>query len=189
MQKWKIMETSKIKLTWIQTYSGRKFYPLNPSIGDIYIEDIAQSLSMLCRFTGHCNNFYSVAQHSVLVSYICKHKHALHGLLHDASEAYLSDLNSPLKRSGEFENYKMYENKLQSLINLKFGLKDVEPKNVKNADIKLLATEARDFMSPLHSDWVQPCDPLPFKIDPLPPAEAKDLFMDRYIELTHGKNY
>jgi len=174
---------------WIQLYSGRKFYTLKPRVEDIDIEDISHSLSNMCRFTGHVKQFYSVAQHSVLVSHLCGDDNALYGLLHDASEAYLVDMPRPIKRLETFSNFRAIEHNIMSIIAKKFGLPDIEPSAVKAADIKILATEARDLMAPLHPDWIQPCEPYPFKIDPLPPAEAKDLFMDRYIELTHGKNY
>jgi 5'-deoxynucleotidase YfbR-like HD superfamily hydrolase len=169
--------------SWIQTYSGLKFYPFNPYPDAIVIQDIAHSLSMQCRFSGHCKKFYSVAQHSVLVSYVCDSIDALWGLLHDASETYLSDIPRPLKRSGKMDNYIEFENEMQKSICTRFGLSIIEPPSVKKADTILLATEARDLMSPLHSDWQQPVDPLPFKIEPLPPQEAKNLFMKRFFEL------
>jgi 5'-deoxynucleotidase YfbR-like HD superfamily hydrolase len=174
---------------WIQTYSGRRFTPTNPNPDAIVVQDIAHSLSMQCRFSGHCESFYSVAQHSVLVSYICDHNDALWGLLHDASEAYLVDVPSPLKRSGHFQGYIDFEKKVQEAICRRFGLTMTEPPSVKRADKTLLATEARDLMSPLRTDWTQPCEPLPFKIEPLSQQDAKNLFMKRFFELTgsaHG---
>ncbi len=83
---------------WIQTYTCKKLYPLSPRMEDICIEDIAHSLSMLCRFTGHCKRFYSVAEHSILVSYFCDPADRRHALLHDGSEYGLTDLPTPLKR-------------------------------------------------------------------------------------------
>jgi hypothetical protein len=173
---------------WIQTYSGRRFNPTNPVVEAIVIQDIAHSLSMQCRFSGHVKRFYSVAQHSVLVSYICDYEDALWGLMHDASEAYLVDVPRPLKRSGKFDAYLTFEDNMQKAICKRFGLPEKEPKSIKLADQALLATEARDLMAPLRSDWIQPCDPLPFKIDPLPQQEAKDLFMKRFFELTNSTN-
>lgn len=169
---------------WIQTYSGRRFNPTNPVPDAIVIQDIAHALSMQCRFSGHTRSFYSVAQHSVLVSHICDSKDALWGLLHDASEAYLVDVPSPLKRSGQFDSYMRFEKQMQEAICKRFGLPLEEPVSVKKADKVLLATEARDLMGPLRSDWTQPCDPLPFKIEPLFPQEAKRLFMKRFFDLT-----
>jgi len=174
------------KDAWIQTFSGRKFFPLSPNASDISLLDIAHALSNICRFTGHTKEFYSVAQHCVLVSYICDSKDAIAGLLHDASEAYLSDIARPLKHSGSFEEYRKIEKHLQSMIFQKFGLSLEEPEGVKRADNILLATEARDLLSPLNEDWVQSAKPLPFTITPLSPKEAKALFLDRFDELCAG---
>jgi len=168
---------------WIQTYSGRRFNPTNPNPDAIVIQDIAHSLSMQCRFTGHTKKFYSVAQHSVLVSHICNEEDALWGLLHDASEAYLIDVPRPLKRSGKFEAYLEYEAQMQRAICKRFGLPYQEPPSVKKADTKLLSTEARDLMSPLHPDWVNRTTPLPFIIDAWDQQKAKDMFMQRFFEL------
>ena len=151
--------------SWIQTYSGRRFNPTNPNADAIVIQDIAHSLSMQCRFSGHCSSFYSVAQHSVLVSYLCDQEDAFWGLLHDASEAYLVDIPRPLKHSGNFDAYLKFEKIMQKAICKRFGLPQKEPPSVKYADTLVLATEARDLMSPRHPDWVQPCQPAPFKID------------------------
>jgi hypothetical protein len=174
---------------WIQTYSGRRFNPTNPVIGSIVIQDIAHSLSMQCRFNGHCKEFYSVAQHSVLVSHLCDSKDALWGLLHDSSEAYLCDFPSPLKHSGKFDSYIEYENKMQVTICKRFGLDLIEPDSVKIADKKMLSTEARDLLLKIRSDWTYPYEPYPFKIIALSQKESKDLFMKRFFELTDTKHY
>lgn len=92
-------------MTWIQTYTGRQFYPLAPRAEDVDLRDIAHHLAMKCRFTGACRKFYSVAEHSVRVVWCLTdggHDTAVlrRGLLHDAAEAYLPDLARPLKRAG-----------------------------------------------------------------------------------------
>lgn len=171
---------------WIQTYSGRRFNPIAPNPNAIVIQDIAHSLSMQCRFSGHCKKFYSVAQHSVLVSYICDSADALWGLLHDATETYLVDIPRPLKHSGKMENYIEMEKTMQEAVCTRFKLPMKEPASVKLADTKLLATEARDLMSPLHPDWQQPVEPLPFVIESWDQEKAKDMFMKRFFELTGG---
>src|SRR5574342_1090607 len=81
----------------IITYTGRLFWPLSPRLEDINILDICHALSNQTRFTGHTREFYSVAQHSCLVSDLLPEKFKLDGLLHDASEAYLMDLARPVK--------------------------------------------------------------------------------------------
>mgnify|MGYP001611500127 CR=1 FL=1 len=116
-------------MSYILTFSGKKFTPLNPQIEDICIEDIAHHLSNICRFTGATRSFYSVAQHSIMVAemigmmnYSDKMKLQLQqfALLHDASEAYLCDIARPLKYSGLFDEYLIIEKKLQDMIYQKF---------------------------------------------------------------------
>jgi hypothetical protein len=172
-----------IEEPWIQTYSGKKFILSNPDPDSIVIEDIAHALSNICRFTGHSNRFYSVAQHCVLVSHFCNNQNRLYGLLHDASECYLSDIASPIKRSIDFSKYREIENKLQKSIYKKFGLDEKEPEDIKQADLTLLSTEARDFMNP-RKDWIGLVNPLPCNITPMSPFEAKRSFLSRFKELT-----
>jgi uncharacterized protein len=173
--------------SWIQTFTLKKFFPLKPRSEDICIEDIAHALSLQCRFSGHINEFYSVANHSVLVSYICDSKDALFGLLHDASEAYLVDIPKPLKDSGSFEEYKRAENLLQTIIYNKYCQDSEEPISVKEADKILLATEARDLFSGFHPDWNMPIKPLPFIIKPMSPKEAEKAFLERFKELNEKR--
>lgn len=173
---------------WIQTYSGRRFCPLNPNPEAIVIQDIAHALSMQCRFSGHTKQFYSVAQHSVGVSYLCDKEDALWGLLHDASEAYLVDVPSPLKKSGKFDPYLHFEAQMMSAVCKRFGLLDGEPASVKRADKMLLAIEANQLMYPLRPDWDHTMDCPPFKIEPLSPNEAKHLFLKRFFELKGNFN-
>lgn len=175
--------------TWITTYSGKQFFPLDPNPNDISIEDIAHALSNVCRFNGHVRSFYSVAQHSVIVSQHCKPEHALYGLLHDASEGLsLGDLPTPIKRLPQFEYYRKVEHNLQSMVYKKFGLEPYEPRDVKEADLLALATEIRDLMAPAASNWHLEQKPLEFKIEPLLPTQAKDLFLKRFYELKEMNN-
>lgn len=171
------------KDAWIQTYSGRRFCPTNPNPEAIVIQDIAHALSMQCRFSGHTSYFYSVAQHSVGVSYLCDEQDALWGLLHDASEAYLVDIPNPLKRSGQFDPYLKFENQMMSAVCKRFGLSESEPDSVRRADKMMLNIEANQLMSPLREDWVHPKQQSLFKIDPLSPQDAKKLFLERFFEL------
>jgi uncharacterized protein len=168
---------------WIQTFSGKRFTPTNPNYEAIVIQDIAHALSMQCRFSGHVKKFYSVAQHCVLVSYLCNHEDALWGLLHDATEAYLVDVPRPLKHSGRFDAYLEFEKNMQTAICKRFGLIDAEPVSVKTADKLMLVTEARDLMAPLREDWYWGHNPIPLKIEPLGPSEAEVLFLNRFYEL------
>lgn len=167
----------------IATFSGRTIRPLDPNPDDIYIEDIAHALSNSCRFTGHVRAFYSVAQHSVLCSEIVPNDLALIALLHDASEAYLSDISRPIKQQPEFgEIYKKYERVLEQAIATRYGLKYPWPDEVKKADNTLLRTEQRDLMPAIFRHAGE--DYLDEEIDPWQPTEAEKRYLARYYELT-----
>lgn len=167
----------------MQTYSGKPFYPTSPSVDDVDILDIAHSLSNLCRFNGHCWKFYSVAQHSVIVSRVCAKEYALDGLLHDATEAYIGDIIRPVKYS--IPDVERIEARIFDVIAEKFNLHNPIPRDVKRADFIALSTEKRDVMSePIGTDWGMLAEPLLHRINPLPPEEAKMLFLRRYQELT-----
>jgi len=149
---------------WIQTYTGKKFHPLDPDPAAICIEDIAHALSMQCRFTGHVKRFYSVAEHSVHVArqvLVASPRDAFWALMHDASEAYLLDLAKPVKRLPELAAYRDAEARVMRAICEAFDLPAEEPKPVKPADVRMLATEAAQLMAPLHRDWHQSCEPYP----------------------------
>lgn len=188
---------------WIQTFTGRRFWPLDPRPEEVEVEDIARALSRLCRFTGHTREFYSVAQHSCLVADFLDRKWrdkalAFEGLIHDAAEAYLGDISRPLKgflyldlpfvmrdqQIGEAEDL------LLAVIRRALGATAPELSRralVKQADEVLLATEARDLMSPLDPDWAKWLDgieAMPDPIDPWSPNRAFTEFMDRFVALS-----
>lgn len=180
---------------WIQTATGRQFWPLDPQPEEISIIDIAHALSNICRFTGHVRRFYCVAEHSVRVSYEVEWRLrgsteevrrplALWGLLHDATEAYLCDLARPLKRAPVFGPlYKAFERTLMDSVCIRFGLDRVEPAIVKAVDNALLETERRDLMNRPPRPWRDPEPPLDEVIDPWPPQTAALAFLKRFAEL------
>lgn len=140
----------------IQTFTGKRFYPLAPEPADICVEDICHALSMQCRFTGHCREFYSVAQHSMLVATLVKPatpENVLWALLHDASEAYLIDVARPVKQSAAFAAYREAEAVMQCAVATRFSLPPDMPEAVHLADNVALAIEAREFMTPLLPEW------------------------------------
>lgn len=107
-------------MTWILTHTGKKFFPLDPNPSAVDIEDIAHALSNICRFTGHSNHFYSVAEHSLFVADLLPRHLKLAGLLHDASEAYICDVASPVKPY--LVNYAAAEDALMSAVGKAFGV-------------------------------------------------------------------
>ncbi len=170
-------------MSWIQTYVGKQFWPLAPRSEDLDIRDIAHSLSLQCRFNGHCREFYSVAEHSVRVAAQLPEELALWGLLHDAAEAYLGDLTRPLKRQDEAQWFNEAEDRLLEVIAQTFGLSWPMPTRVRAADDMLLVTEARDLMVEPPADWQMDATPLADRIEPLPPDAAEALFLKRYEAL------
>lgn len=170
---------------WIQTYTGVVFYLLDPRVEDIKIEDIAHALSNLCRFGGHCKQFYSVAQHSVLVSCQVPAEDALWGLMHDASEAYLCDLPRPIKRfSCLGTDYKAIESDLMKVICKRFNLPEEMPASVEKADTDLLMTEKRDLMHGCNKPWEDVGEELRETIISARPSVAERVFLGRFNYLT-----
>lgn len=167
----------------IITHTGKWFDVLNPNPDDVDIEDIAHALANQCRFTGHIDEFYSVAQHSVLVANATPAPWKLHALLHDASEAYLSDIARPIKKHPAFGAFYLEaEERLEEAVYEHFH---VNPKNgherVKQADDILLRTEVRDLMPSTFP--VYPGDTLTEEIIPWTPKRAKREFLRKYSEL------
>jgi len=171
---------------YIETFSGKRIFFNDFGVDEISIIDIAHSLSHICRFTGHTKEFYSVAQHSVLV---CDAQTTLAekraGLLHDATEAYLNDLASPLKASINLGDYKMMEDKFHDVINTKYNVNSGMTPNIKKADLEALFTEKRDVSANPDSDWGWGDDIIRWEktIIPLTSKQSKMLFIKRFIEL------
>lgn len=174
---------------WMQTYTGRQFWPLDPRHSEIDIRDIAHALSLQCRFAGHVRTFYSVAEHSIRVERYIRTRGEpesvqLWGLLHDASEAYLVDLPRPIKV--HMANYLAAERVLELVLAERFGLTWPRPSIVTEADQILLATEQRDLMTKPPTPWDKWLteEPLVEKIYPMKSWEAENQYMTRYRELT-----
>lgn len=183
-------------LYWFTTFTGKKFYPFSPRIEDIDIVDIAHSLSLICRFQGHLPEHYSVAQHSVLVSYLVPRELALEGLLHDSAEAYIGDLIRPIKRHPMMSWFGDVERQIELKINHKFkllewhsGFSSEKYNAIKRADSVALMTEKRDLFkvaenqvwTNIQGDLVEPASNVKLKF--MHPAIAEQQFMHRYEEL------
>jgi 5'-deoxynucleotidase YfbR-like HD superfamily hydrolase len=170
----------------ILTATGQYFNFLQPQRHTILIEDIALGLSHVCRFAGQTRTLYTVAQHSVLVCDLVASTHpqdAFAALMHDAHEAYVGDVPSPLKQL--LPDYKSLEDRIQGAVLARYGLQRPLPASVKHADLVLLATEQRDFM-PAHDDeWVviAGIEPLFSTIRAWDPITARKAFMQRFYAL------
>lgn len=171
----------------ILTASGVYFDFTQPESYEYRIEAIAAALSKLCRFTGHVRQFYSVAQHSVLVSRLVPAEQALAGLLHDASEAFLGDVSSPLKAL--LPEYKTLERRVEQAIARAFGLPLELPAEVKHADMVALMTEEAQLM-PAHTDvWLGGIYQAAAGVHIVPqePALAEAVFLRRFEELATAR--
>lgn len=181
------------RFNYMETYSGGVYFPAAPRAQDVRIIDIAHHLSMLCRFTGAVRTFYSVAEHSVHVSHIVPPEHALAGLMHDAAEAYLNDVNRPLKQN--LGDYKKIEALNWRAIAPCFGLPLDIPQCIHDADNAMLLVERARLMPPTQRNWdIHPPGEMMQAarkrlIFAAPPDQAERLFLDRFYELTRGRPY
>jgi uncharacterized protein len=174
---------------YLQTVSGRWVNPIDPDPQQFDIEDIARALGNLCRFGGHCRVFYSVAQHSVIVSERVEQRggdaeDVFAALMHDASEAYLGDMPHPLKhRSALGAVFKEAEDHLEAALREHFAIKPGVAE-IKRADRALLAAERRAFSA---ERWAWPelegVEPLDIELEALSPDESERAFMRRFAEL------
>lgn len=167
----------------ILTHTGRMVDLLAPDPDDIDPRDIAHALSHLCRFTGHCLHFYSVAQHSVHVACLLPRELRFVGLMHDATEAYVADMATPLKNL--LPGYQEIEAGVWAAVATRFNLPQELPPAVKRADLVMLATEKRDLLPNHPEPWpslanVQP-DPHP--VLPISPDLASFLWLETFQTL------
>ena len=212
------VEEQKDRGPWFQTASGRVFYPYDPKVSEIFLSDIARALAMQCRFNGHCEAFYSIAEHSRWISLrlapveeldaleratsatgVSAYKYqvglGLYGLLHDAAEAYVGDMVSPVK--ARLSAYRAVEDRVQAAIAARFGFASYEASGsvhldcypiLKEADRRMLLTEKRDLRKgPLHkTPDEERAGLLPYedlKLRGEAPAAAEELFLARFQEL------
>lgn len=172
---------------FIETVSGRKFHFLAPHPNEIDITDIAHALSNICRFTGHTKRYYSVAQHSVHVASLLPPDLRLAGLLHDASEAYIADVASPVKPY--LDSYQEFERCIMEAIADKFNLPNGFHRldAVVTADLKMLKKEAQEFMPSRGEDWlskVHGVEAPDIYLPVMSPERAKGEFLLAYHLLT-----
>ena len=175
---------------WNQTFSGLAFDLVEPDRSMVSIKDIAISLANQCRYNGHTKRYYSVAEHCIYVSRVLPVDLAFCGLMHDAAEAYVGDVTSPLKTLlCEFSDL---EGRVWQAICARFGLPVELPEAVHVADVRMAITEAEYLMAPAPRPWKLRGDPFELReigLDysgqfGLPPREAHRRFLERFAELS-----
>lgn len=173
-------------MTQVRTESGKLFDLLQPTTEMVDIRDIAAALAKLCRFNGHTQTHYSVAQHSVLVAELLPAEIRAYGLFHDAKEAFIGDKVSPVKTAMMIQcgtwmsHWNAMEARIDAVIYPAFGMVWPVPlaivAEVRRADHIALATEGRDLMTGWQAD---PDDPIPLKRRIV--AQSWPLAMERFI--------
>ncbi len=183
-----------VNKAWIITFSGLKFYHLNPQPEMVVIEDIAHALSNIGRWTGHTRYHYSVAQHCVYASHICAPEFAFDCLMHDSSEAYLGDMNRPLKHfTAAGPAYREIEERVEDVIFKKFGVRFPLVEEVKDADTQMLYAEKAQLMNVTESTtyearkWGRDETAANIRIERWTPRRAKKMFLRRFAELYKEK--
>ena len=183
-------------MTWIVTYTGKRFYPLAPRAEDVDIRDIAHALSLTCRFSGHTPWLYSVAQHSVLCATLVPQELRIHALLHDAAEAYLFDAARPIKgriyldASGNADTLDSLddmvdvEETIDCAVYEALGIDNIRADDwlhVLRADAEMLSAEADRFFSP-REDWMLTAPPADVRIVQAEPAETERSFLRAFAD-------
>lgn len=170
---------------YITTYGGVHFFPTEPDMKDFHISDVAHALSLICRGNGHVKQFYSVGQHCIGCAKEAEargysQRVVLAGLLHDASEAYMSDVPRPFKQY--LKDYAVFEEKLLSLIYEKYLGSDLtkeEQRLVKQVDDDILAYDLLYLLGEGSEDEL-PEMKLPVSYEVLPFAEVEKKYKELF---------
>lgn len=146
------------------SYTGQRFNPMKMVENNVCLEDIAHSLSLICRGSGQVLYFYSVAQHSLNCAYEAMargydRQHVLACLLHDASEGYIADIIRPVKK--HLRDYYDIESKIMDIIFKKFHLDNIDEKLWKEIDNDMLGNELMVMLKGHQNDKVQPLMSIP----------------------------
>lgn len=179
------MTASWIRGDWMETFTGKKFYPFDPKLDDIDIEDIAHALSQINRYGGHTQFPYSVAQHSVLVASKAPADKALRALLHDAAEAYIGDLIRPVKKHESQYAFTALEHTVEMAIAAKFDLPwPIMDDEIKALDNRIIYDEREQVMRKTDNVWSAGAmlPPLGVHIDRWYPAQAEAQFLNDFKE-------
>lgn len=167
---------------WIQVYTGKRFWVLDPRPEDVDIRDIAHALSLQCRYGGHARSFYSVAEHCVILArWVWAETKAprltFAALMHDAAEAYLPDLARPTKVF--MPEYMRIERILEAVIFPVFGLHQIDMEQVKPFDTRILMDE-RNVLFDAPLTWGTECEPLGVELRHWTSEQAEMAFLAMY---------
>jgi len=175
---------------WMQQSDGKAFDLLDPKPSSISIEVIAKHLSQINRFTGATKFPYSVAQHSVLVSRMCRYGFKMAGLLHDGHEAFLGDISTPVKEMLGREKIRAISDRIDlaichALLDDPAYAEQLWSPHVKEVDTRMMETERLALLPPCEWEWewtegVQPYDMV---ITRWSPDDAEALFLHEYEKL------
>lgn len=176
---------------WINTYSGKRFFPLNPRKEDLSLVDIAHSLAHQCRWTGHCRFHFSISQHSCYAYDFCEDEEAKPwALFHDSPEAYLVDVARPIK--AHLGGYKDFENKIAEVVIEEYSLPfshRIETV-VKKIDSDLLVLERENLINKADFIWGYEDRDIQYLREKFPngipqwtPAEAEHEFLKRAVKV------
>ena len=177
---------------YIATFTKKQFFLLEPRIEDVDIVDIAHALSLQCRWTGHCQYHYSIAQHSYYCSFLGPQNEAFDRLMHDAAEAYIGDLNRPLKHYTEAGvAYRRQETIVQDVIAERFGFSKIEPPSVKIADNSMMYAEKKQIMGYAFEEPQEEIHQYDVEngivIESWTSKYAETMFLERFKELFKGR--
>jgi hypothetical protein len=174
--------------TFIETYTGRAFWPLDPvrSKDALSVIDIAHALANQCRYSGHVRWFYSVAQHCCLLASFAVEQRgadpltALQILMHDAPEAYLVDIPRPVKQY--MPQYRVWDHAINDVIREWMGWSGIPiPEIIDDLDSRIIVDERAQLMDPAQrNDWGHKFEPVGVEILPWTPAEAEKQFLIQY---------
>jgi hypothetical protein len=180
-------------MTWMQTLKGTPFSLVDPDPEKVDFTEIAHALSHLCRYAGHTREFYSVAEHSCRVADILPQPLKLYGLLHDAHEAFIGDITTPVKHALSYDARADIGGLAKLLDFAIFSAAGLDPDPdqsirdaVKYADETLLMTERRDLLAPPQKPWgkFETILPLAGRIFAWDPREARRQWLWQFQELS-----
>lgn len=167
---------------WMQTFTGRQFWPLDPRPEDVDPLDVAHALSLQCRYNGMVARFYSVAEHCVLMSLAVAPEHALHALLHDATEAYVGDMVRPLKN--HMPAFRDAEDLVWAAVADRFGIDHEMPAEVHEADSRIVLDERDTLLTTPPAPWaLDHLAPLGVRIQGWSPQQAENAYHARLVQL------